>query len=179
MAVSQRSRFLLVVAVNVGLAIASVWILRSMPPPAPSDASYLLVFLATAFSSSTPFFTAPAQLIVLELGGHLPGLPLVAAAGLGSTVGELPMFWLGREGGSLDVVSRVIGRARAKAWWSRIERAGPWGLIAIATVPNPFLDPVSIAAGMSGMRFVHYLPAILVGRTLRFAILAGIGHRLG
>jgi membrane protein YqaA with SNARE-associated domain len=177
--VSRRTRFLLVVLVNVVLSLGALWILRRLAPAAPSQGSYLLVLLATAVSSATPFFTAPAQLIVLELGAHLPRLPLALVAGIGSTMGELPTFWLGREGRSLGAVSRALERARGKAGWRRVERAGPWGLVAVAAIPNPLLDLVSLAAGMSGMRLAHYLPAILAGRTIRFAILATIGHRLG
>lgn len=179
MTVAQRARFLLVVVANVLLAFGSVWALRRLDVPEPSNASYLVVFLATALSSATPFFAAPAQLVVFELGGHLPIVPLVAAAGLGSMLGELPAFWLGREGGSLGLVSRTFERIRTRPAWRRLERAGPFGLVAIAAIPNPFLDFASLAAGMSRMRLVHYLPAIFAGRTLRFAILAVLGHRIG
>ena len=179
MAVSPRTRFLLVLLVNVVLAAGSVWALRHFDVPEPSDTSYLLVFLATAVASATPFVAAPAQLIVFAFGGHLPAVPLALWAGLGSMVGEFPTFWLGHESRSLGIVSRQLDRMRTRNWWRWLERTGPFGLIAVAAVPNPFLDFASLAAGMSRMRLYHYLPAILVGRTIRFALLAGIGQRMG
>jgi len=105
-------------------------------------------------------------------------MPLAAVAGLGSMLGELPTYWLGYQGRGLEALKPRLERARDAWWWRWTERNGTWGLFCLAAIPNPFLDLISIGAGLARLSLGRYVLAVLAGRILRFAIIAELGTRL-
>ncbi|MET8349104.1 MULTISPECIES: VTT domain-containing protein [unclassified Micromonospora] len=134
-------------------------------------------------SALVPVVNAEAYAVVAgQRGGH--ALVAVLALGLGQTAGKLLLFEAARHGTGrlaqkLAHRSRS-GRAAARAarwagrirrWLSRRRTAVPTVLVS-ATVGVPPLAVVSLAAGTAGLRRWEFAVACLLGRVIRFALLA-------
>ncbi|HEU4322854.1 MAG TPA: VTT domain-containing protein [Roseiflexaceae bacterium] len=137
------------------------------------DYGYLGVFLLTLLASASVFLPSPAlgvaALAGATLNPWLVGLVGGVAAGLGETTGYLA----GRSGGALAGRSRFYPRV---AEWVR--RWGVLTVFVLAFVPGPVLDLAGIAAGTMGMPFRRFLSACLVGKVLRFIVVAWLGRLL-
>ncbi|RLP86775.1 VTT domain-containing protein [Micromonospora sp. CV4] len=134
-------------------------------------------------SALVPVVNAEAYAVV---AGHRGGHALVAvlALALGQTAGKLLLFEAARRGtGRLarKLARRTrSGRAAARAarwagrirrWLSRRRTALPTVLVA-AAVGVPPLAVVSLAAGTAGLRHWEFAVSCLLGRVIRFALLA-------
>jgi uncharacterized membrane protein YdjX (TVP38/TMEM64 family) len=89
-------------------------------------------------------------------------------AALGSAIGSLLPFYIGRAGGELFLLKR-INRKRYEQLRDRFERQEFLALMIPAMMPPPM--PVKLfefAAGVFEMRTVSYFCAILLGKFIRF-----------
>jgi uncharacterized membrane protein YdjX (TVP38/TMEM64 family) len=89
---------------------------------------------------------------------------------LGSAIGSLLPYYLGRAGGELFLLKR-INRQRYEQLRDRFEKQEFLAIMLPAMCPPPM--PVKIfelAAGVFEMRVVSYFLAILAGKFIRFAI---------
>lgn len=134
-------------------------------------------------SALVPIVNAEAYAVV---AGHRGGHALIAvlALGLGQTAGKLLLFEAARHGtGRLAqklAQRHRSGRAAARAarwagpirrWLSRRRTALPTVLVS-ATLGVPPLAVVSVAAGTAGLRRWEFAGSCLLGRLIRFALLA-------
>jgi membrane protein DedA with SNARE-associated domain len=150
------------------LGIALLMFLENVVPPIPSE---LIMPLAG--------FTATGQ-------GKL-SLPLVIAAGtLGSLIGQLPLYYLGK----------LVGEERLKAWadkygaWltvsgDEVTHAKKWfdehghkGVVFGRLIPG-VRSLLSIPAGMANMNLPKFLLYSLIGTGMWTALLAYLGSLLG
>ena len=95
-------------------------------------------------------------------------------AALGSAVGSLLPFYLGRAGGELFLLKR-INRQRYEQLRDRFERQEFMAIMIPAMMPPPM--PVKLfefAAGVFEMRTVSFFSAILLGKFIRFMVWAVI-----
>ncbi len=93
-------------------------------------------------------------------------------AALGSAVGSLLPFYLGRAGGELFLLKR-INRKRYEQLRDRFERQEFLAIMVPAMMPPPM--PVKLfefAAGVFEMRTISFFGAILLGKFIRFMIWA-------
>jgi membrane protein YqaA with SNARE-associated domain len=96
----------------------------------------------------------------------------VALAAVGSAVGSLLPFFLGRAGGELFLLKRV-NRQRFERLRDRFERQEFLALMVPAMLPPPTPFKLFVfAAGVFEMRVLPFLLAVFAGRFLRFGILA-------
>ena len=89
-------------------------------------------------------------------------------AALGSAVGSLLPFYIGRAGGELFLMKR-INRKRYEQLRDRFERQEFLAIMIPAMMPPPM--PVKVfefAAGVFEMKTLWFFMAILVGKFLRF-----------
>ncbi len=150
------------------LGIALLMFLENIIPPIPSE---LIMPLAG--------FTATGQ-------GEL-SLPLVIVAGtIGSLIGQLPLYYLGK----------LVGEERLKAWadkygaWltvsgDEVTHAKKWfdehghkGVVFGRLIPG-VRSLLSIPAGMANMNLFKFLLYSLIGTALWTALLAYLGSLLG
>lgn len=119
-------------------------------------------------------------LVVLIASLH-PGQGYVAAttATVGSMVGNLLLFFIGRKGGEVYLARHTrTGRgARLRAWFVE------YGLLTIfvpafAVVPMP-LKIFVLCAGALGVRPQRFAMVVLAARLPRYFFLAWLGTRLG
>ena len=128
------------------------------------------LFVVTFLDSS--FLSLPEiadLLIVWMITHHKSRMPLyVASAVLGSMIGSLLMYYVGRKGGQALVRKRVAGRTVERTL-AAIERHGMVSLIIAALLPPPSpLKAFVLLAGAAGVSVPRFLTAIGTGRTIRY-----------
>lgn len=150
---------------------------------------YTGVFLLTLLE--TVFPPIPSELIMplagyLAARGEMGAFGAVAAGTLGSVVGALVLYALGRKLGEerlKDFVDRhgrwlTLSRGdieRASDWFSR---HGAWAVFGCRLVPG-LRSLISIPAGIHRMRLTSFVVCTVLGSALWTGLLVGLGHALG
>jgi len=129
-------------------------------------------------SAAVPLVSAEAYAVVAGHRGH--AVVAVAGLALGQTAGKLLLFESARRGSG-----RLIRRARTgrlAAWitrwsgpirrWLSRRRTGLPTVLVSAAVGVPPLAAVSLAAGTTNLRHWEFATMCLLGRLIRFAVLA-------
>ena len=127
--------------------------------------------LAVIDSSAIPV-PIDALLIDYVANDHKRFLLYCFMAALGSAVGSLLPYYLGRAGGELFLLKR-INRQRYEQMRDRFEKQEFLAIMVPAMMPPPM--PVKLfefAAGVFEMKPLWFFSAILVGKFLRFLIWA-------
>jgi membrane protein YqaA with SNARE-associated domain len=92
-------------------------------------------------------------------------------ASLGSAIGSTVPYLIGYKGGEALVVKK-LGQKRFARMHALSEKYGDMALIIPALMPIGFpFKPFVFMAGVTEMRYPHFLLSIIVGRLLRFIIL--------
>ncbi|MBM3229587.1 VTT domain-containing protein [Candidatus Parvarchaeota archaeon] len=136
--------------------------------------SYAGAFLVGLVSSATLFLPAPGWAIIAAFGRTLDPITLGIFAGIGSGIGELTGFLLGR-GGSGFLEHRLLGNGFAKRQIDFVKSHSEVAVFLLALVPNPLFDIAGIAAGAIKMPWWKFLAATILGKIIKFAILAYLG----
>jgi membrane protein YqaA with SNARE-associated domain len=91
-------------------------------------------------------------------------------AALGSTLGGLVPFYLGRAGGELFLLKR-INRARFEALRNQFEKQEFLAVMVPSLLPPPTTWKLFVfGAGVFEMRTLNFMLAVFVGRTIRFGV---------
>jgi membrane protein YqaA with SNARE-associated domain len=91
-------------------------------------------------------------------------------AALGSSLGGLVPFFVGRAGGEL-ILLRRINRARFEALRDRFEKQEFLAVMVPSMMPPPTTWKLFVfGAGVFEMRTVNFLLAVFVGRLIRFGV---------
>jgi membrane protein YqaA with SNARE-associated domain len=94
------------------------------------------------------------------------------AGAVGSALGSLLPYYLGRAGGELFLLKR-IDEAKLQRIRDRFERQEFLALMFPATLPPPTPFKLFVfSAGVFEMRLPHFLLAIILGRLIRFGVLS-------
>jgi membrane protein YqaA with SNARE-associated domain len=160
---------------TLGLAVASklwVWI-RHLGGPG-------LVLLGLADNSIIPM---PGSMDVLTIWFAVhhrkQWLYYALMAVAGSVIGGYVTYRLARRGGK-EVLQRRLGPKQAKAFFHRFEHWGFWAIFVPALLPPPFpFVPFLLAAGALQYSRKKFLGALILGRSLRYGILAYLGVLYG
>ena len=100
-------------------------------------------------------------------------------AAVGSAIGGLLPYGLGRAGGELFLLKR-INRARFEAMRARFERQEFWALAIPSMLPPPTPWKAFVfAAGVFEMRVVLFMLAVFTGRLIRWLVLSLLVIKLG
>jgi len=131
---------------------------------------YAGVFLISLISSATILIPLPGFAVVFALGRVLNPFLVGVLAGLGSGIGELTGYMAGYAGH--DAVTRTkLFRQHKKG----LEKYGAPAIFLLAFIPNPAFDIAGIAAGAIKMRWWKFLIAVVLGKVLRYILLAYFG----
>ncbi|MGC9291741.1 MAG: YqaA family protein [Acidobacteriaceae bacterium] len=99
--------------------------------------------------------------------------------GLGSAVGALAPFLIGRAGGELFLLRR-IDRAKYEQLRTRFERQEFFAVMVPAAMPPPTpFKLFAFGAGVFEMRILPYMAAVFCGRTLHYLVLGILTVRFG
>jgi membrane protein YqaA with SNARE-associated domain len=139
-----------------------------------------LIVLGIADNSIVPL-TGSMDVLTIWLAAHHPHTwPFYALmATAGATIGGYITYSLARHGGKQMLERKLSKRAAAKVY-RRFERWG-FGAVAVpAILPPPFpMVPFLLAAGGLQYSRKKFLAALVLGRGIRFTILAGLGAAYG
>jgi membrane protein YqaA with SNARE-associated domain len=92
-------------------------------------------------------------------------------ASLGSAIGSTVPYLIGYKGGEALIVKK-LGQRRFARMQALTEKYGDMALIIPAIMPIGFpFKPFAFMAGVTEMRYPHFLLSIIVGRLLRFIVL--------
>ena len=125
---------------------------------------------AAAFLAATILpFSSEVLLASALAAGQVPAWVLISAATVGNVMGACVNWWLGqriatyRDRRWFPVSAKSLESAR-----NRFARIGVWSLL-LSWVPI-IGDPITLAAGVLGVRFRVFLPLVFVGKAARYAI---------
>ena len=133
------------------------------------------IFLINLIGSITLFLPAPGFATVVA-GGFLYNPIIVAIiAALGSTIGDMVGYVLGRSGKEVFI--------KKDSFWFNIfketfHKFGAVIIILLSFIPNPLFDGIGIFAGLFAYSPIKFFIYVLIGRFLRNLLLAGIGAAL-
>ncbi len=133
---------------------------------------YAGVFVISLLSAATIFIPAPGWAAVIAMGGILNPYFVGIAAGIGSGIGELTGYMVGNGAGELSETK--LGRHR-----EIIKKYGAGAVFVLAFIPNPLFDVAGLVAGALKIKVWKFLIACILGRTIRYVLLAHIGLFVG
>lgn len=128
------------------------------------------IFLLSAFDSS--FIPVPIDAFVAFYAWRDPHrfYLYVLVAAVGSAIGGLVPYFIGRAGGEIFLLKR-IDRAHYEALRDKFERQEFLALMIPSMLPPPTPWKLFVfAAGVFDMRVVNYMLAVFAGRAVRFGI---------
>lgn len=103
---------------------------------------------------------------------HKRLLLYVAMASLGSTLGSIPLYIIGYEGGE-NVLRKRISEERFQRIHRSFEQHEFWALMFPGMLPPPMPFKIFVlGAAVFEMRFRDFLAAIFAGRFVRFLVLS-------
>jgi membrane protein YqaA with SNARE-associated domain len=153
--------------IGVWLVKANAWLMAALSPLG----AFGVLIVAIIDSSSIPL---PLDAMVVEyvVRDHAKFLVYCFLAGVGAAIGSLLPYYLGRAGGELLLLKR-INRARYEQLRDRFEKQEFLAIMIPALMPPPFPVKIfEIAAGVFEMKPLWFFFAILLGKFVRFVIVA-------
>ena len=163
----QRWLGLLVLGVVVTAANLAVYFL--LPPTLLEGLGgfgYLGALLATALANATVIVPVPYYPLLIRLGETLNPWGITLAAAVGSVIGELVAYFVGRSG------QGVVAETPFYRWVHR-QLSHPWRaplvIFALAAPPNPFFDVAGLLAGALGVPIWIFALSTFLGRIVRMA----------
>lgn len=148
------------------LVRAKVWLLLALKPLG----VWGLLLLSMVDSAAIPMPFLDPLIVSYGVGNHAMCFFYCLAGAIGSAIGSLLPYFLGRAGGELLLLKR-IDRGRYERLRDRFEKQEFLAIMLPAMCPPPM--PVKIfelAAGVFEMRVLSYFLAVAAGKFLRFLI---------
>ena len=137
---------------------------------------YKGIFILSLVNSAAPI-AGPSQIATFFVASKLNPLLVGVVGGIGGAIGELSGYVFGYSfrASLSDELARQFGRF--EHWrFIRVSRERSFAtLFVLASIPNPFFDPLSAFAGSLRIGFAKYFVPVLLGRTLRHVIIAYAG----
>lgn len=125
---------------------------------------YLGVFIACFAATSTILLPAPGILVVIQYAQILNPLLVVFIGGIGTALGEMGGYVLGRSGNAIvqvDTTGKIF----------LLFRKHPKAMVFLfSLIPFPVFDVVGIGAGMTKMNPISFWLSCLFGKTIKMGI---------
>src|SRR6202163_4996805 len=139
-----------------------------------------LVLLGVADNSVIPLTGSMDVLTIWLAARHRePWFYYAAMATLGAVIGGYITYALARKGGK-QAMERKLSKRRAAKVYATFERWGFWAVAIPALLPPPFpFVPFLIAAGALQYSREKFLGALMLGRLVRYSVVAGLGALYG
>jgi len=129
------------------------------------------IFLITLMTNATVLLPAPGVAIVYAMGGIFHPLGVTIAAGTGGALGELSAYLAGYSGQAIIEKNEFF--ERVQPW---VQKYGPWAILILAAIPNPFFDTAGIIAGITKMPVGSFLLACWGGQLIKMGMFAFAGY---
>jgi len=157
-----------VLQILAGIAIAALIFAFSDKIAELQEYGYIGVFFVSMFSAATIFIHAPDWAVVITMGGILNPYLVGIVAGIGSGIGEITGYLVGS--GARELSDTKLGKYR-----DFIKKYGVAAVFVLAFIPNPLFDVAGLVAGALNIRIWKFIIACILGRTLRYILLAYFG----
>jgi len=138
-----------------------------------------LFLIALLDSAAVPMAGGPDAAVML-LSWRNPDLlwVIAAAAAVGSTLGCIVLYRIGRAGGEMALAR--FSEARRSWVREKLDRNAFWAVFAAVMIPPPFpTKPLILASGVFRMRLDRFLIGVLSGRLIRYGMEAYLGAHFG
>ncbi len=139
-----------------------------------------LILIGLADNSVIPLTGSMDVLTIYLAARHRQPWPYYAfMATVGAVLGGYITYRLARKGGK-ETLERKFSKRRADKLIQRFEKWGFGGVFIPALLPPPFpLVPFLIAAGALQYSQKKFLSALILGRAIRYSIVAALGVHYG
>ncbi len=128
------------------------------------------IFLLSFLAYATVLLPAPGVAVVFTMGGIFRPLGVALTAGAGAALGELSGYLAGFSG--QVVIERADVYQRIHAW---IDKYGPFAILLLSALPNPFFDVAGVAAGILKMPLSKFLLWCWLGETIKMLLFSYSG----
>ena len=135
-----------------------------------STLGYLGVFIISLMGAATVFIPVPSWALALSMGRILNPYLVGIAAGIGAGLGEITGYVAGQ--GASHLIHKNKNFKKYKDW---IRKNDMLAIGILAFIPNPLFDVAGLAAGSIGINVWRFIIACIIGRALRYILLAYIG----
>ncbi len=135
-----------------------------------STLGYFGVFIISLMGAATVLIPVPSWALALGMGRILNPYLVGIAAGIGSGIGEITGYIAGQ--GASHIVHADKNFEKYKDW---IRQNDMVAIAILAFIPNPLFDVAGLAAGSIGIKMWRFVIACILGRTIRYVMLAYIG----
>ncbi len=141
-----------------------------------------VALFALAFAESS-FFPVPPDVLLIALAISIPARAFRYAliCTLGSLIGGVVGYSLGYfayEGVGRPIVEFYHGQALMAQIKTKYDLYGFWGVLVAAITPIPY-KIFTISSGVFRFNFQEFLAASIIGRSLRFFVVAALIWRFG
>lgn len=138
----------------------------------------LLGLFVINFVSSAGFFISGPAFLTIIAGGNIYSPILVAiVAAIGACLGDMLGYLFGYSG--KELTKKKLDRYKIIRFLQKnFHQHGALIIFVFAIIPNPFFDAVGILAGVVSYPPVRFFAIMLVGRLVRYWLLAQVGARI-
>lgn len=133
---------------------------------------YAGVFAMSLIGSATVIFPVPYFIVIFGLATTLSPILLTLVSAVGSAIGELVAFFLGKYGSKLLIKKQNKWLKLTEKWF---RRNGFLTLVFLAAAPLP-TDIGGIVAGTLDYSKTKFFLAILIGKIVKFAVIVYAGY---
>lgn len=126
-----------------------------------SATGYWGVFVSCIAATSTILLPAPGILVVVRYASLLNPLLVVLLGGIGTAIGELVGYILGRSG---NTIAKIDTTARV---FRMIHKRPKLMIFLFSLIPFPVFDIVGICAGMAKVHPVSFLLSCSLGKIIK------------
>ena len=149
-----------------GLGKAKIWVVLALKP----FGVWGLLGLSMVDSAAIPLPFLDPLIVSYGVGNHAMCVFYCLAGAVGSALGSLLPYYLGRAGGELFLLKR-INRERYERMRDRFEKQEFLAIMLPAMCPPPMpVKLFELAAGVFEMRVLSYFLAIVAGKFVRFLV---------
>lgn len=131
---------------------------------------YLGIFLISILGSATIVIPAPTILVTFVGGGIFNPVLVGLISALGATIGELTGYLAGSSG--RVIINKEERLVKVEGW---MRKYGLWTIFVLATIPNPLFDLAGMVSGAGRIPVWKFLLVTLLGKTIKFLVIAFIG----
>jgi membrane protein YqaA with SNARE-associated domain len=132
---------------------------------------YVGAFLIALLGSATIILPSPAFAAIIAMSASLDPVLLGIVAGIGSGLGEITGYLAGS--GARTALNNHF--KETKKIEDLVRRYDVLGIFVLSFIPNPLFDMAGIVAGGLKIHWTHFLSACVLGRVLRYVLLALLG----
>lgn len=163
--------------VGAVVVLANIAVFVLLPPELLAQIGsfgYLGAFASAALANATVIVPVPYYPLIIRLGQTLNPWGVALATAVGSVLGELVAYFVGRSG------RQSVAETTFYRWVQRqlsSPRRVPLALFALSALPNPLFDVAGLLAGTLGVPLWVYVLSTFLGRMVRMStvVLLGLG----